>query len=228
MAFLRIGAAAQDQLGGDLRAGAERSDADIGAAQFLRDDAHALLAQPQSAVFFRNRQAEDAELRHFLDNLKRDVVVLQVPFVRMRRDLGVRETAHFIADLLVSVFQSGVAKRRRALALAHQFNDTGAQVGIVAAHNQRLDSRRTGACSHRAIDTQIGEADDLALVHGDAAKNLRQILAKGETDQQYLDFTQTAFALKPFGIGAHLAQRFHIGGEPGEAVGGPLFRLHTH
>ena len=58
--FLRLGAADEDQLGGDLRAGAERADADIAARQLLRDDAHRDLAEPHAAVRLGDGQAEHA------------------------------------------------------------------------------------------------------------------------------------------------------------------------
>ena len=48
-ALLLLGAAAEDQLGRDLGAGAERSDADIAARQLLGDDAHRFLAEPEAA-----------------------------------------------------------------------------------------------------------------------------------------------------------------------------------
>ena len=43
--------------------------------------------------------------------------------------------------------------------------------------------------------------------------------------QQLLGFAIGTFGLKPFGVGDQLAQALHIGGEPGEAVGGVLVGL---
>ena len=79
--LLRLGAAAEDQLGGDLGAGAERADADVAARELLGDDAHRGLGQAGAAVFLGDGQAEDAELAHLLDDLDRDQLVLQVPAV---------------------------------------------------------------------------------------------------------------------------------------------------
>ena len=66
--LLRVGAAEADQLAGDLRAGAERADADIGARQLLGDDAHRELAEAEPAIFLGHGQAEDAERRQLLDD----------------------------------------------------------------------------------------------------------------------------------------------------------------
>ena len=110
LALLLVGAVVEDQLAGDLRAGAERADADVAARQLLRHDAHALLAEPEAAVLLRQRQAEHAELGHLGDDLERDVLVLQVPLVRVRHDLGLRELAHLLVDRGVRLVEAGVAE----------------------------------------------------------------------------------------------------------------------
>jgi hypothetical protein len=71
--LLLFGAAAQDQLGGDLRARAERADADVAARQLLGDHAHRFLAEPHAAVILGDGQAEHAELRHLRDDVEEQV-----------------------------------------------------------------------------------------------------------------------------------------------------------
>jgi hypothetical protein len=73
----------KDQLGRDLGPGAERADADIAARQLFRDDAHGRLGQAEAAEFLGDGQAEDAHFGQFLDDLHRDQLVLEVPFMRM-------------------------------------------------------------------------------------------------------------------------------------------------
>ena len=60
--LLRLGAAGRISSAGDLRAGAERADADIAARQLLGDDAHRHLAQAEPALLLGHGQAEHAEL----------------------------------------------------------------------------------------------------------------------------------------------------------------------
>ena len=59
--LLRLGAAAQDQLGRDLAARAKRAHADIAARQLLGHDDHRGLGQAQAAEFLGDGQAEDAQ-----------------------------------------------------------------------------------------------------------------------------------------------------------------------
>ena len=92
LALLLFGAAAEDQLGGDLRAGAERADADIAARQLLGDHAHRFLAEPHAAELLGDGEAEHAELRHLRDDLERDVAVGAVPALRVRRSPRCRRT----------------------------------------------------------------------------------------------------------------------------------------
>ena len=109
--LLRLGAADQDQFGGDLRAGAERADADIAARQFLRHDAHRDLAEPHAAVILGDGEAEHAHRAQTRDHLERDVGVGAVPVLGMRDDLGVGEAAHLAADRLERLVETGVADR---------------------------------------------------------------------------------------------------------------------
>ena len=106
------GAAAEDQFGGDLRAGAERADPDIAARELLGDHAHGFLAQPHAAEFFRNGQPEHAELRHVADDLHRDIAVGAVPALRVADDLAVGELAHLLADRFQRLVETADADGR--------------------------------------------------------------------------------------------------------------------
>ena len=108
-AFLLLGAAAENQFGGDLGAGAEAADADIAARQLLGDDAHRFLAEPHAAVILGDGQAEHAELGHLRDDVERNVFVAQMPFLRVRHDLVVGELAHLLADRIERLVETAGA-----------------------------------------------------------------------------------------------------------------------
>ena len=139
--LLFVGAAAEDQLGGDLRARAERADADIAARQLLGDHAHGLLAEPHAAVFLRDRQAEHAEIGHVRHDLDRDVAVGQVPLVRMRHHFALGELAHLVAHRFERLVEPAVADGR-AMMLAHQRDEPRAVLRGVAGRDQLFDRRR--------------------------------------------------------------------------------------
>ena len=139
--FLLLGgAAAEDQFGGDLRARAERADADIAARQFLGDHAHGLLAEPHAAEFFRDGEPEHAELGHLRDDLERDVAVGAVPGLRVADHFAVGEFAHFLADRFQRLVEAARADRG-AMAGAHQLDQAGAPFRGVAAGDQAFDHR---------------------------------------------------------------------------------------
>ena len=81
------------------------------------------------------------------------------------------------------------------------------------------------AATVSGAEAEIGEADDLALVHRDAAENLREIFAERDADRGLLDFAEAAGRQHAVGIGDELAHGLHIGREPGEAVRGALLAL---
>jgi hypothetical protein len=69
------------------------------------------------------------------------------------------------------------------------------------------------------------QAHDLALAHRDAAKNLIEIFADADPDQQFLGFPEASLAAHSLGIGPEFPDRLRIGCEPGEAVSCVLLRL---
>ena len=116
-----LGAAVEDQLGGDLGAGAERAHADIAARKFFGDDAHRLLAEPHAAIGRRNGEAEHAKLGHLRDDRKRNVAVEQMPLVGLRHDLVVGEIAHLLTHGGERLVEAAIADRRLRVA-AHQLD----------------------------------------------------------------------------------------------------------
>src|SRR5580692_8586801 len=87
--------------------------------------------------------------------------------------------------------------------------------------DRRGNARRNG----RGAQAHVSEPDDLALAHRNTAENLRQKLASADADQKLFGLTEAAARLQPLGVSCKLADRFDIGGEPGEAVGGPLLAV---
>ena len=69
---------------------------------------------------------------------------------------------------------------------------------------------------------EVGQADDLALVHRDAAENLGEIFAESDADQQFLGWAEAALFVHAAEIGRHFLDRLDVGRKPGEAVDGVL------
>ena len=111
--FLLRRAVVQDELARDLRARAERTDADVAARQLFRGNAHGFLAERHAAELFRQRQAENAELGELRDDLERNVFVLEMPLVGVRINFIEREAAHQILDLRVRLIETRIAERHR-------------------------------------------------------------------------------------------------------------------
>ena len=142
----------------------------------------------------------------------------------MRHHLGVGEAAHLGAHLLEGVLKPGVAEGGRAVGGLNQRGQARAVVGGVAAGDQGGD----GLGSQRrvvGIEAEVGEAHHLALAHRDAAGNLGEVFAKPDLDQERLGLAEPAGGLHALGIGAELAHRLDVGGEPGEAVGRALLAV---
>jgi hypothetical protein len=150
--LLLLRAAEADQLGGDLRARAQRSHADIGAAQRLRHQAHRHLAEAEAAELLRHGQAEDAHLGQLADQLDRDQLVLRVPFRREGRDLGGAEAQELLARRL----QHLVVEAQRAEAALGQF---GTKARRASSRPARSDERgRAGSvanCASASAGTPI-------------------------------------------------------------------------
>ena len=222
--FLLGGAAAEDQFGGDLRTGAQGTDANIAARELFGDHAHGFLTEPHAAVLFRNRQPEHAELGHLRDDLERDIAVGAVPRLRVADHFAIGELTHFLADRFQRLVEATDADRR-VMALAHQRHQARAPLGGVAAGDQALDHRIDAGGDLRRRQAEVARPHHLTLAHGNAADNLSDIFAEPDANQMLLGFAQCAVTGHAFGIGGELAYRFDIGGEPGQPVGGALLAI---
>ena len=223
--LLLLRAADEDQFAGDLRARAERADADVGARQLLGDDAHGDLAHAGAAIFLGNGEAEHAHLGKAGDDLERDVVVLQMPFMGMGRHIVGGEFVHLAADGLQRLVEAGGADRLGGAIMVDQLGEAGAVGRCVAGRDEAVDLRNAAGGDVGGRQAEIREADELALAHRNAAEDLRQIFGEGDAGEEILDLAIGALGREAIGIGEQLAQALHIGREPGEAVGGVLLHL---
>ena len=216
--FLRLGAADENELGGDLGPGAKRADADIAARQFLRHDAHGDLAESHAAVGLGDGEAEDAHAAKAGDDLERDIGVGAMPTLRMRGNFGVGEAAHFAANGLEGLVEAGVADRAFAR-LPDEGGEGGAIFRGIALGDQGLDDFVAKRIDLRRGKPEIGQAHDFALIHRNAAEHLREIFAQTDARQQLLGLAEAALLTHALGVGRHLLDRLDIGRKPREAVG---------
>ncbi len=75
-------------------------------------------------MFFGNSQAENAHFGQFLDDLHRDQLIIQVPFVGKRLDLFNGEAAELIADHFKLFVQTAGAESGVGGLLLHQLDKT--------------------------------------------------------------------------------------------------------
>ena len=223
-AFLLLGAAAQNKLGRDLGAGAEAADADIAARQLLGDDTHRFFAKPHAAVILGDGQTEHAELGHLGDDIERNVLVAQMPLLRMRHHLAFGELAHLLADGFERIIEAA-GTDGRVVSELHQLDQPGAVRRGVALRNQLLDRGSDARGDRRGMKSEISKADDLALAHRNPAQDLRQIFAGADPHDEVFDLTETVSFHQALGISAKLADGIDIGREPSKAMGGALFAV---
>ena len=225
LALLLLGAAAEDQLGGDLRAGAERAHADIAARQLLRDHAHRFLAEPHAAELLGDGQAEHAELGHLRDDLERDVAVGAVPALRVLDHLAVGELAHLLADRFQRFVETAGADRRRrgwrgsarpaarGAAPCCRMAISASTSGVMRAATAAADRPRSAG---RTISPWlIGMPPWICARY--SPRPMRTISSSISVEQPAL--------LHALGIGGELPHRFDIGRKPGEPVRGALLAV---
>ncbi len=116
-------AAGQYELTGDFSAGADRTDGNPAAGQFLGNDAHRDLAEAQTAIAFRQSEGKDAEVGKLGDQVEGNIGIAAVPGVRVRRDPRIGEAAHFLTHPVERLVQAAIAKRGGAPALAQKSSD---------------------------------------------------------------------------------------------------------
>jgi hypothetical protein len=138
--------------------------------------------------------------------------------MRVRRHLGVDEapelTAHLVERLVI---QPKRAEAAGVETVRDEFGDAAAHRRRVAG-DQLGDGRRLKG---RTVEAEVARPHDLDLADGDAALQLREIFTIGRLQDQAFEF-----AARPrFGPAPHLAQRRHVGGDPGKAVRSELLAL---
>jgi hypothetical protein len=212
--LLVVGPVGDQQFGGDLRAGAQRSGPDVAPRQGLGDDAHRHLAEPRTAPGLRRRKAEHAQLSHLLDQGQRDQLVAQVPAVGEGRDLLGGETGELVADRLQGLVEATGLQRRPAAGLVEQLDDARLH-GLGRAGGQQRNQRLQPVRG----DIQIGGAEHLPLVHRQAARQLGEVFVRQQLGRQRLSLAEGFLGHKAFGPGRSLAQGLGIGRRPGEAMG---------
>ena len=74
-------------------------------------------------------------------------------------------------------------------------------------------------------NTHVGGAQHLDLREGDPALELGEIFGVCGLEQEPLELAAACLILEPLGPGEHLAEGRHVGGTPGECVGGKLLAL---
>ncbi len=179
LGLLRRGPAELDELGRDLGAGAQRTDADIAARQLFRDEAHGELAEAEAAVRLGDRQAEDPHLAHLPHHLQRDERVVQVPLMRIGRHPRRSEPPHLVLQGQQHlILEPGRAERPRPglRPLPQQCRDPRPHPRRRTGRHQRLHrgTVQPGHVSRRQI--QIGRPDKLRLADRQPPPDLRQIL----------------------------------------------------
>ena len=167
--------AAEDKFGGDLGTRAERADADIGARQFLRHDAHRFLAEAEAAVVLRDGQAEHAELGHLRDDRRAECSCWSDA---SRCACGVTSLS---ANLRISSrIASSVSSSPQSPTVASWWcasaRPGGPRRSALPAH-QPVERRRQPFGDRRRGEPEVRRTHDLALAHRNAALDLRQIFA---------------------------------------------------
>src|SRR5262249_33125784 len=169
----------------------------------------------QAAIALRDGETEHSKLRHLRNDIERDIAIGAMPSLRLRCDLAVGKLAHLLADRSQRLVQAAVADCAILVGL-HAFDETRALLDMRS--RERLQRAcQTPRCGLRS-KPQIGRTHDLALAHGNAALNLREIFANPEPHEQLFDLAQRAASGGPLGIGRELPHSFAIAREPGQAI----------
>ena len=152
--FLGLGAAAQDnEFGGDLRSGCRGSRRRSSRARVLHETTHIAVpcARPKPPYLFREGEREDAKFGHFGDDLGWNQRVTEVPFVGMRRDAVLNETAELIADHLHLIVKTAGTESGVGV-IGDQGGKAGAGSLSVAVSAERSNCRVV----QRRFNTDVG------------------------------------------------------------------------
>ena len=165
------------------------------------------------------RQAEHAHGAHLGNDIERDVLIFEMPLVRVRDHLFDGELAHFLAHGGKRLVHAGIAEGRRTRLVSDERGNAhlhiiGETVLDKLGHSRPGEKARDLGCGN----AELPRAHDLALAHGNAAADLREVLAEGRTDQQALHLTCAAVGFETLRPAEHLPERLDVGREPSEAV----------
>ena len=136
----------------------------------------------------------------------------------MRLDLGERKAAHLLAHGSVRLVHAAVAEGRGLRCGGDARREAGFSFLARAPVDQLSDGALLEGAGLVCRNPHLAETHVFALGHRDAAGDLRQVLGKGDVDDQALDIAETALGRETPRPAEHLAQRLDGGREPGEPV----------
>ena len=146
-----------------------------------------------------------------------------MPLVRLGRHLAVGELAHFIADRRQRVVETAIADGG-AVVRAHQLDQARAALDIRVS--VQLSQRPGHArCDRLSREPDVGGTHDFALAHGNATRNLGEVFADPDLDEQLLGLPEPAGGLHPLRVSCELAHGFDVSREPGQTMGGALLAV---
>jgi hypothetical protein len=211
--LLILSPAENDQLAGDLRAGAQGTRADPAARQLLGDEAHDQLVETEPSIRLGDADAERAEVGHGLNRGVRDEVVGEMPLVGVGDDFRVRKAAKLVADgIELSVTETFT----RPLALGQSASKLSARCGMVLIEQAGAARRQltTGVAG-----AKVGWTEQFVLPHRQAPGELAEDLDESQPGDHLVKRICALAAVRPFQYGG---QRGHRGGDPSKAVRGAL------
>ena len=125
---------------------------------------------------------------------------------------------------MVERFVEPAIADRRLVVPAHQLDQAGAALDIARGH-QAFERSCHALGDRSGREPDIGRPHDLALAHRNAALDLREILADPDLDDELFDLAEAAGRVHALGVGRELADRFDVGGQPGQPVGRALLAV---
>lgn len=94
-----------------------------------------------------------------------------------------------------------------------------------AQSDQLADHFAAKSSAVLVVEPHVGKPRNLALAHGNAADDLRQIFAESDLQDQPLDITQAVLVRQPARPTRHLPQRLDISRQPSQRMGRTLFAV---
>ena len=215
-----------DQLGGDLRARAERADADIAARQLLGDHAHGELAEAEPAPLPRARSGRRRRARPSPSTTGSGISSSRrcQPWACGATSASAKRRNWSRTIFQRVVVQSSAPKLPKSSPSADQLGDAQARRPRV------LPSR--SACA-TASGVEVAAASSMPRSAGRTISTWLMAMPP-DSWARYSPKADCSISsssspklpdLQPLGPAPHLAQRRDIGRDPGEAVGGELLAL---